>query len=349
MSLSLYEILQVEKTATNVEIRKNYLILAKKYHPDKIKRDASENNTNKNDAFLLIKKAYDTLSDPSKRDRYDRTGVVDNEDSVDFESAYERFRGYKVTEQDIEQYEREYRESLQEQEDLREFFVSHRGDVRNLLAFIIGSKNDDISRFVLFYEQEIQNGNLDRRFKKEFDEAKKQILSVEELDGVGEEDEDGEDIEDEEEEEDVEMDDDDDEEDDDDFIASEDDEEVNDDEEEEDESNTAANEPLFTPGDSIQVRWRSGKKWYDAYVLQVHKKEKTYDVEYVRGKTKETNVPANLVRAKPQKPSEAAVGNAKKFKGAEADLYAAIMNKNKARQDAFDSFAAKYTKKPKKG
>ncbi|MDL2290024.1 DnaJ domain-containing protein [Paludibacteraceae bacterium OttesenSCG-928-F17] len=56
-----YEILEIEITATNSEIKKAYRKLVLKYHPDKLNsadEDLKKENTEK---FRSIKKAYDTL------------------------------------------------------------------------------------------------------------------------------------------------------------------------------------------------------------------------------------------------------------------------------------------------
>src|SRR5690606_33130710 len=64
-----YEILGLSRTATAEEIKKSYRQLALKYHPDK--------NPGNDEAERLFKEAaeaYDVLSDPEKRQRYDRYG-----------------------------------------------------------------------------------------------------------------------------------------------------------------------------------------------------------------------------------------------------------------------------------
>lgn len=60
--MDFYNILGVEKTATQDEIKKAYRKLAIKHHPDK-GGDA--------DTFKKISEAYETLSDPEKRQQYD--------------------------------------------------------------------------------------------------------------------------------------------------------------------------------------------------------------------------------------------------------------------------------------
>ena len=66
--LSYYEILDVEKTASNDEIKKAFRKLAIKYHPDKVSEEEKESSTKQ---FQLISEAYETLSDPDKKYSYD--------------------------------------------------------------------------------------------------------------------------------------------------------------------------------------------------------------------------------------------------------------------------------------
>lgn len=60
-----YDVLGVSKTASANDIKQAFRKLSKKYHPD-INKGADAN-----DKFKEINEAYDTLSDPKKREQYD--------------------------------------------------------------------------------------------------------------------------------------------------------------------------------------------------------------------------------------------------------------------------------------
>jgi len=64
-----YEVLGVERTATIEEIKKAYRKLAIKYHPDKNPGDKEAE-----EKFKEAASAYDVLSNPEKRQRYDQFG-----------------------------------------------------------------------------------------------------------------------------------------------------------------------------------------------------------------------------------------------------------------------------------
>jgi len=66
-----YEVLGVERNATENDLKKAYRVLAKKYHPD-----ANPGNKEAEEKFKEASEAYAVLSDPDKRRKYDQFGFA---------------------------------------------------------------------------------------------------------------------------------------------------------------------------------------------------------------------------------------------------------------------------------
>ncbi|MDZ4197757.1 MAG: DnaJ domain-containing protein, partial [Kiritimatiellia bacterium] len=64
-----YELLGVPRSADDASIKKAYRRLARKYHPDVNKAHGAESR------FKQIAEAYEVLSDPEKRRRFDQLGA----------------------------------------------------------------------------------------------------------------------------------------------------------------------------------------------------------------------------------------------------------------------------------
>jgi molecular chaperone DnaJ len=69
MKTDYYELLQVERTASDTEIKAAYRKLAMQYHPDR-----NPNNPEAEEKFKACSEAYQVLSDEDKRAAYDRFG-----------------------------------------------------------------------------------------------------------------------------------------------------------------------------------------------------------------------------------------------------------------------------------
>src|SRR5690349_5857507 len=64
-----YQTLGVSRTASDKEIKSAYRKLARQYHPD-VNKDPKAT-----ERFKLINEAYEVLSDPKKREKYDQLGA----------------------------------------------------------------------------------------------------------------------------------------------------------------------------------------------------------------------------------------------------------------------------------
>ena len=77
MSSDPYEVLQVQRNASAEEIKKSYRRLAREFHPD-----ANPDDPDAEEKFKEVAFAYEVLSDPDKRSRYDRFGDTGSSSSM---------------------------------------------------------------------------------------------------------------------------------------------------------------------------------------------------------------------------------------------------------------------------
>ncbi|KAF8043867.1 hypothetical protein BT93_A1994 [Corymbia citriodora subsp. variegata] len=174
---SLYEIIGVERTATQQEIKKAYYKLALRLHPDKNPGDEEAK-----EKFQQLQKVISILGDEEKRALYDQTGCVDDADLAGevAQNLHEYFRAvYKVvTEADIEEFEANYRGSDSEKNDLIDLYEKFKGNMNRLFCSMLCSDPKlDSHRFKDIIDDAIAAGTL--KTTKAYEKWAKQIYKTE--------------------------------------------------------------------------------------------------------------------------------------------------------------------------
>lgn len=175
-SKTLYQILGVERTAAQQEIRKAYHKLALRLHPDKNPGDEDAK-----EKFQQLQKVFSILGDEEKRALYDQTGCADDADLAGdvaqnlkefFQSLYK-----KVTEADIEEFEANYKGSASEKKDLIDLFKQCKGNMNRLFCHMLCSDTKlDSHRFKDILDEAIAEGVL--KSTKAYQKWAKQIAET---------------------------------------------------------------------------------------------------------------------------------------------------------------------------
>lgn len=79
MNKDLYNILGIDRGASDNDIKKAYKKLALRWHPDRQAGKSEAEKKEAEDKFKEISWAYSILSDPEKKQRYDQFGVTDDQ------------------------------------------------------------------------------------------------------------------------------------------------------------------------------------------------------------------------------------------------------------------------------
>ena len=106
MSKNYYEILEINKNASQEIVEKAYKTLAKKYHPD---LQQGEKKAEYEEKLKLINEAYETLSDPEKREKYNQT-LPSDISAEEYENLYRQkeYMKQRITRMEQEQNSHNY-------------------------------------------------------------------------------------------------------------------------------------------------------------------------------------------------------------------------------------------------
>ncbi|XP_034408251.1 dnaJ homolog subfamily C member 9 [Cyclopterus lumpus] len=197
---NLYELLAVNKEATETEIRRSYYKVSLKVHPDRAPEDPLAT-----EKFQVLGKLYAVLSDKEQRAVYDEQGLVDEESDVLSQDRcwedYWRLLFPKITVQEILEFENKYKGSEEERQDVIQLYVQHQGNMDAITASAMCCSQEDEPRLCSIIQAAIQAEEVtsfpaftqesDKKKKSRRKRAAKEQQEAEEMQkemGLGEED-----------------------------------------------------------------------------------------------------------------------------------------------------------------
>jgi DnaJ family protein C protein 9 len=129
-----------------ISVKKAYYKKALKYHPDRVAEEEKENAT---EAFKILAKVHEVLSDDNKRALYDEQGIVDDDDDEKLSTWLEAFKSLfkPITDSDIENYRKEYIGSELEKSDLKKAYVNGKGCINYIMEHVPFMNVEDEPRF----------------------------------------------------------------------------------------------------------------------------------------------------------------------------------------------------------
>ncbi|KAG2453065.1 hypothetical protein HYH02_002398 [Chlamydomonas schloesseri] len=158
---SLYEVLGVEKNATQAEIKKAYRQRALQLHPDK-----NPDNEDAKVKFQLLQKVYAILGDEEKRKVYDDTGSTDDDDlaGAGFDGLVDYFRAmFGIKTEDIDDFVARYQGGEEERSDLLRYYSQFRGRMSDVFDHLMCSDPDlDSHRLMDIINAAIEAGEVER-------------------------------------------------------------------------------------------------------------------------------------------------------------------------------------------
>uniref|UniRef100_A0A183C2V3 J domain-containing protein n=1 Tax=Globodera pallida TaxID=36090 RepID=A0A183C2V3_GLOPA len=164
----LYQILKLDRSNNsfnNKQIKKAYYRQSILWHPDRFAsahHDEAARELAKQ-KFQVIGRAFAILGDKDKREIYDETGLLDDENDFDDDKDWtEVWRGVfkKVTPEEIEAYLAEFRGSQEEIEEVKKAYQKHKGNMDRILECVVGAEQPDEDRIREIVRHCIERGEL---------------------------------------------------------------------------------------------------------------------------------------------------------------------------------------------
>ncbi|CAN9499657.1 unnamed protein product [Ophioblennius macclurei] len=158
-SSDLYGVLGLKKEASEAEIRRSYYKVSLKVHPDRAPDDPQAT-----EKFQVLGKVYVVLSDKDQRAVYDEQGIVDEEsDALSQDRCWDdywRLLFPKITVQDILEFEKKYKGSDEERQDVIQLYNQHQGDMDAIMASLMCATQEEEPRLCGIIQEAIDGGDV---------------------------------------------------------------------------------------------------------------------------------------------------------------------------------------------
>lgn len=141
-------------------VRKAYHKLSLKVHPDRVEESEKAEATEK---FKVLAKIHSILNCKEKRAIYDETGCIDEEDHIfgDFDwMNYWKAVFKPISEKDISEYEKNYKNSSVEAMDLKKAYLNGKGDMDFIYETVPFTNCDEEPRLRKIIEGFIADGSV---------------------------------------------------------------------------------------------------------------------------------------------------------------------------------------------
>ncbi|XP_044734477.1 dnaJ homolog subfamily C member 9 [Chrysoperla carnea] len=159
-SRDFYEILKIDKNASEKEVKKAYHKLSLLVHPDRVEESNKAEATEK---FKVLGRIHSVLGDKEKRKIYDESGQFDDdadETAMRDWTAYWRMLFKEITIEDINNYEKTYKGSEIELKDLKRAYVDSKGNMDYILETVPFTNCDDEPRLHELVRKMIDDGEV---------------------------------------------------------------------------------------------------------------------------------------------------------------------------------------------
>ncbi|NWX01845.1 DNJC9 protein, partial [Caloenas nicobarica] len=175
-SPDLYRVLGVRREASAQEIRRGYHRASLRVHPDRAEPGAKEEATRR---FQILGRAYAVLSDAEQRALYDEQGAVGEQDAALGERdwlQHWRLLFKKITVKDIEDFEKNYKDSEEELADIKAAYVDFEGDMDRIMESVLCADYTDEPRIRKIIEKAIDSGEVPS-YKAFVKESKQKMIA----------------------------------------------------------------------------------------------------------------------------------------------------------------------------